>query len=305
MSERIPIVSREQWLELRRRDITASDVAAICGLSPYKSPLRVFAEKCGEVSDTADTPSMRRGRWLESSVLFAFGEENPDWVIKQPKVYVRDAEARIGATPDAIALTPEGETVIQCKVVSKPIFEAGWQDGAPIGYQLQTLTEAMLWDAPRAVVAAMVIDSYTADLHLFPVERHAGAEARIREAVAKFWADASAGRAPNADYSRDGELLQQLYRPKEHVEPIDLSGSNRLPELLEERDRLSGDSKWAKIRIEEINAELTDTLRGAPVAICGEWKITNKLMHRKEFTVAANSFPVLRVTRAKERKAAA
>lgn len=300
-SERIPITSRAQWLDLRRADITASDVAAVCGLSPYKSALRVWAEKIGEVAEPNETAAMRRGRWLEISVIAALAEERPDWSIRQPHVYIRDPEERIGATVDAIANSQDGETIVQCKVVSRPVFDAGWQDGPPIAYQLQTLTETMLWDAPRAVVAALVIDTYSAELEIFPVNRHAGAEAKIRETVAGFWADVAAGRQPAADYSRDSELLQVLYRPRKEIEPIDLTGDNLLPELLAERERLMTTSKGAETRLEEIKAELVDKLKGAPVGLCDGWKISHTVTHRKEFVMAAKSFPVLKVTRPKER----
>jgi putative phage-type endonuclease len=301
--ERIPITSRAQWFELRRQDITASDVAAICGLSPYKSALRVWAEKCGEVAETAETAAMRRGRWLEISVIAALAEERPDWSIRQPHVYIRDPEERIGATVDAIANSQDGETIVQCKVVSRPVFEAGWQDGPPIAYQLQTLTEAMLWDAPRACLAALVIDTYSAELEIFPVERHAGAEAKIRETVAGFWADVAAGRQPAADYSRDSELLQVLYRPKEGVEPIDLSRDNRMVALLAERDDHMSDKRAAEDNLDAINGEIIHKLNGSPVAICNGWKVANSITHRKETVLKATSYPVLRVTRIKEKAA--
>jgi putative phage-type endonuclease len=301
--ERIPLPPRSEWLELRRRDITASDVAAICGLSPYKTALRVWAEKCGEVAEAEDNPSMKRGRWLEAAVFSALAEEKTEWVVKRPGIYVRDTEARIGATPDAIALTSEGDAVVQMKIVAKPVFDA-WQGEPPIGYVLQTLTEAMLMDTQQAYLAAMVIDVFTADLHIFPVNRHPGAEAKIRETVARFWSDVEAGRMPAADYARDSDLLQELYPPREHVEPLDFSGDNRLPEILAERERLMADEKSVKARLDEIKAELVDKLHGAPAAICGEWKITQSITHRKEQIIKATSFPVLRISRVKQRKAA-
>lgn len=302
MIERIPLPSKAEWLELRRRDVTASDVAAVCGLSPYKTPLRLWAEKCGEVAETEDTPAMRRGRWLEAAVFSALAEEKPEWIVKRPGIYVRDTEARLGATPDAFALTPEGDGVVQMKVVAKPVFDT-WQGEPPIGYVLQTLTEAMLLSTPNAHLAVMVVDTFACDLHIFPVQRHRGAETRIRKTVARFWADVAEGRAPAADYSRDGELLQELYPPREHIEPIDLTGDNLLPDLLAERERLAAQEKAAKSRLEEIKGEIVEKLKGAPAAVCDGWKITHSIAHRKETVLKATSFPVIRVTRPKEKAA--
>lgn len=190
--------------------------------------------------------------------------------------------------------------LIEAKVVSRPIFEAGWQNGPPLAIQLQVLTQLMLWDLPRAVVAALVVDTYGAELKTYWIERHAGGEAKIRETVARFWADVAAGRQPAADYARDSDLLQVLYPPRREIEAIDLTGDNLLPDLLAERERLSAQERAAKGRLEEIKGELVEKLKGAPAAVCDGWRITHSVTHRKETVLKATSFPVIRVSRPKE-----
>jgi len=44
--------NREQWLELRKNKVSSSNIAAIAGLSKYKSPLEVWANWTGKVPDT-------------------------------------------------------------------------------------------------------------------------------------------------------------------------------------------------------------------------------------------------------------
>jgi predicted phage-related endonuclease len=110
MIERHHIRSREQWLALRRRDVTASDVGVVCGAHKFKTPLRLYEEKVGSIPEDVETPVMIRGRWMEPAVLKAVQERHPDWLITQPGVYLRDPDIRIGATPDAVAIIPdEGE----------------------------------------------------------------------------------------------------------------------------------------------------------------------------------------------------
>ena len=60
-------VGRQQWLELRMRDITASDVGAVCGVSPYRnnSAAKVWALKKGLIPPDEETSRMRAGRWFE------------------------------------------------------------------------------------------------------------------------------------------------------------------------------------------------------------------------------------------------
>src|SRR5262245_18769817 len=40
--ERIPITSREQWLELRKPDVTASVVGALFAAHPYMTALKLY-----------------------------------------------------------------------------------------------------------------------------------------------------------------------------------------------------------------------------------------------------------------------
>lgn len=294
-TERIPIVDRASWLEMRKQDVTASDIAAIAGLSPYKTALQVWAEKTGRSEGPQENEAMRRGRWLENAVIIALQETKPRWQIWRPNVYLRDKALRLGATPDAVAETSEGEIIIQCKVVARPVFDA-W-DGPPIAYQLQTLTEAMLWGAKFACIAALVVDTFTAELVIFQVERHPAAEEKIRKAVAQFWADIADGKQPYADYGRDGELLLKLYKPKEGIEPLDLSADNLLPEILEERRGLMDTVKRCEERLAAIKAEVIHKLNGATIAVLPGWSISHKIQHRKEVIIPAKSFPVLRITK--------
>lgn len=299
--DRIPITSRAQWLDLRRQDVTASDIGALVGASPYKSRLNLWMEKTGIAVDAHESDLMRRGRWLEPAVLAAVIDQHPDWEVEPLKIYLRDTELRIGATPDAKAIIPEaGEAIIQCKVISKPVFDDKWRDGPPLYYILQTLTEAMLYGTDTAWLAVLVIDTFTADLQMFPVFSHPEAEARIRDEVGKFWQAIKSGGMPIPDYSLDGEILKMIYPPVKGAEPIDLRGDNMLPELLASRAGLKAAAKEGEELINKIDAEIIHKLAGAPAAICDGWKITNSVTHRRETVIPAKSFPVLRVTKLKE-----
>jgi putative phage-type endonuclease len=302
--ERHAITDRAQWLELRRQDITASDIAVVCGVSPYKTIFQLWADKTSAVTiEKADNGAMLRGRIYEPAV-FKAALMFTDWLSVTPfddRLYLRDPVLRIGATPDAIGTDRDGEFIVQAKTVGRSIFEA-W-DGPPLAYQLQTLCEAMLYGASRAYLAVLVTDPFNPEFHAYEVPRHKDAEQRIRDAVAAFWNAIEAGELPAIDYSRDAELLKQMFKPREGVEPIDLSSDNMLPELLERREVLKAEVKTATARLDEIDAELRHKLDGAPAAIVPGWKITNKMQHRKEVLLPASDFAVLRVIKTKEQTA--
>jgi putative phage-type endonuclease len=295
--ERHPVTDRATWLAMRAQDITASDIAAAVGLDPHKTALKLYGEKTGLLLPDGDNAMMRRGRWLESAVLAALQEQHPDWAIRQPKVYIRDTDLRLGATPDAIAQVEVngGIVNVQCKVVSRPVYERDWADGVPMHYQLQTLTEGMLLDVERSMVAALVIDTYSAELYLHDVPRHAAAEDRIRQIATEFWANVAAGKAPAPDYKRDAETIAALY-PKSEDVALDLTGDNELAVLLPERAVLKEMLKVDTDRLMAIDAEIKAKLGNAERATLPGWRLSWKLQHRKEQIMPASSFRVLRVT---------
>ena len=42
-------LSREEWLKIRRKGIGGSDIAGICGLSNYNSPLSIYLDKTNQM----------------------------------------------------------------------------------------------------------------------------------------------------------------------------------------------------------------------------------------------------------------
>ena len=270
MVQRHPVKDRESWLAMRAKDLTASDVASIAGVG-YRSALAVWAEKKGHIPSNGDSPILRRGRWFEPAIWAAIADERPEWQLRAAKVYLRAPALRFGATPDALAIDParKGLILIQGKVVAKPVFVADWLGGdregssptVPLGYQLQTLSETMLAEAAFAgeevhpVVAALVVDSFTAELHLIPVARHAEAEQKILATVRKFWADFDAGLQPAVDPDRDHDVVKKLF-PGENGATVDLSADNMLTSLLDERKNLGEIVAASEKRRKAINTEI-------------------------------------------------
>lgn len=297
----VPVGTRDEWLERRRQDITASDVAAVFGLHPYKTPLQLWADKTGVGVDVVENAAMRRGRWLEDAVIAACRDHHPDWDIVKPGTYVRAPAYRLGCTPDAIA---NGNIVVQCKTVADRTFKS-WDDGAPTHYQLQALTEALLLGAERAVLAVLVTSAYGAEYKEYDIARHPAAEAKILEAVPAFWRQIETGEQPKAEYGADADLLAKLHAPDAALPPLDLTGDNYAGALLEERDRLTRERGVIETRLDEIKGELLEKLGGHTMATLPGWKITNKLQTRKETVIKASTFPVLRISRIAEQEQAA
>jgi predicted phage-related endonuclease len=297
--EKHRIVDRGQWLAMRLADLTASDVAAAVGRSPWKTQLALYAEKTGLIDMPPAGPMARRGLWLEPAVIAAVQSEHPEWEVIRHNQYFRDPELRLGATPDAELEIGPDVANLQLKVVAKPEHDKHWVEGPPLHYQLQALTEGLLTEADYSIIAALVISTYGADLFTYRVDRHPAAEQRIRDIATGFWTNVAAGVRPAASAASDVDILQQIY-PESVAEPVlDLSGDNRLPLLLAARTDLKAQVKQAKDALETLDTEIKDRLGDAEKAELNGWKISWKTIHTAERLIPAGSFRRLTVTQLK------
>jgi predicted phage-related endonuclease len=299
--ERRPITDRAEWLQWRLQDCTASDVSALFGAHPYgRTRLSLWAEKAGlTVEGMADGPMLRVGRWGEAAVLEMLADERPGWIVSRPRVYLRDPSIRLGATPDAEALDPErdGLGIVQCKMLTEGVFEREWPDGPPLGHQLQTLTEMLLARAAWGAIAALVTERYAWRPVIFELSRHEGAEARIRAAVNRFWADFEAGLMPVLDPERDSETIERIYPKAEVKTPaLDLSGDNDLPGMLATRGTLTKLIKDAVKQIDNVETRVKARMGLHERAIAPGWRISWKNEPRKGHTVAPSNPRVLRIS---------
>jgi predicted phage-related endonuclease len=295
-NERIPIESKGSWLDMRRRDVTASQIAALWGHHPYLTALELYRQKRGEDGNQGDNPSMRRGRWLEPAILEAVKDDNPEWapLIHKATDYWRLPEQRLGSTPDAFIGTPGDPTtgVLELKSMLPEKF-ATYGETAPLHHSLQVAVQMMTTGASWGTIAIMVM-TRNLDLRLFAVPRIAAVEAKITADVAAFWDRVDRGDPPPPVLPQDYETLIRMF-PRDNGSSLDLNGDNELPGLLAERASL----KVATKRLAEIDTAIKAKIGEAATAFCSDWRISYRAYEKAEYTVPAKVVRSLRITRAK------
>lgn len=300
----IQIEDRESWLKLRRADVTASVAGCLLGVHDYTTPLALWVEKAGAASALlGETAAQRRGRLLEPVALQLLAEERPSWSVFRCATYYRDPARRIGATPDAMAIDPTrpGFGIVQIKTAEPSIFRRKWRndDGdvePPLWIAVQAIVEAELTGASWAAVVPVRV-GFGVELDVIDIPLHAGVMDRVRTKVAEFWTLVEAGRRPDPDYARDGELLAALYNQDDGT-TIDLTGNNSIIGLADEDATLADEIKLRKDRREAIKAEVLATLGEHAIAtVDGRVVATAKTVHRKEYLAKATSYRDVRLRR--------
>ena len=307
--EHIPITSREEWLELRKRDVTASTIGALFGVHAWQTIAGLHAEKCGMEMPSPDPASsvIRRGNALESVVAAEVAKQRPEWRIRKNDLYLREPHARLGATPDfCIDGDPRGLGVLQTKTIGSYGFKKYWvgdygeEPTAPMWIILQNITEVMLADAAFGAIGVLVIGDFAFDCHVIEVPRHRPTEHKIRVAVNSFWQALEAGHVPTIDYARDGDLLKLMYPREVEGKVIDLRGDNRIVELCEIRARNAAMIAIAEKAKKAAETEMREKLGDAEIAVVQGWKVSLKTTHRPEVVQKAVDYRVLRTSRIEE-----
>jgi predicted phage-related endonuclease len=305
--ERIPIMDREQWLKLRKQDVTASVAGALFGVHPWQTIAGLHAEKCGLELPGPDPESavIRRGNALEPIVAEEVAKLRPEWRLIKNTEYLRDQHARIGATPDFwIENDSRGLGMLQTKTVAGFKFKREWKnaDGdddvaPPLWIVLQNAVEMMLADAAFGAIGVLVIGDFTFDTHIIEVPRHKQTEHKIRVAVHAFWQALDAGQVPILDYERDGDLVKLMYPAAVPGKVIDLRGDNRIIELLETRELNAGFEKEAKMRRIAAETEIREKIGDAELAIVPGWRVSLKTQTIAAHPVKESKFRTLRCSR--------
>jgi len=134
-------MSRIDWLKSRQRGIGGSDVAAVLGLSKYKTPLDVYNEKIAdEPVDNPITPRMEAGTRLEDTVAKWWADENQFQIQKDNKIRIHDQLPFLLANIDRLILSSgngRNTGVLEVKCTNQWAFKTWEDDGLPLDFYSQ------------------------------------------------------------------------------------------------------------------------------------------------------------------------
>jgi putative phage-type endonuclease len=279
-----PVRDEAHWHELRAANIGGSDVAALLGISPYKSKWQLWMEKTGklEVADLSTNSAVQAGTFLESGIAnWASHRWNMD-LSKVTDYYTAEDVAGMGASLDYITQTNKPAEI------KWSARGHGWQyDGdkiteAPEYYLIQVQHQIACLnangiDADSGWLIALIDNEPRRML----VPRHDGVVAAIREAITGFWVSVIASQEPDPDFSLDGDSISRMFGtlPMAEVE-LDSDAAPLFAKYLD----ATATEKLAKESKEALKAELlylgAEKLKGSnqstdkAIVRCGDHKIS-------------------------------
>ncbi len=222
--------ARDAWLEARRSGIGASDAAIILGVSKWKSPLQLFAEKTGLADVTEDEKDwLRWGHRLEPVIADAYEEETGrttydpgDFEIQKsadaPWMIATLDRLVTGWSTDRHVPPVEAPGVLELKTTSAWRRE-DWKDEPPLAYQIQLQHQLAvtghLWGSIAVLIGGQTFQWTDIRRNDLFIEQMMAAEER-------FWKRVQRREPPEPDSSvSTTKILHALY-PKEENDAIDL-----------------------------------------------------------------------------------
>ena len=281
----------------RTKSIGGSDVAAILGISPWRTRLDVWREKALGDLDAKTSPAMEAGLRMEPAIIHALNA----------KMQAEDKDARIAralpvvrghrhASPDAVAERRGWLTLVEIKTTSST---DGWgpdgSDEIPDHYLVQVqhyldvleledaIVPVLFWPSDMRSIAGLTTHEVVeaVGLKTYRLTWSRVIAEQIREACAKFWREHVEPKNPPAAVS-----LEDAKRCAFAVNGKAISVTEQIAKLIERRDDLRQDIATMDSHVEAIEFELRELMGDAEVALGSGGKpvVSCKVIERAGYT---------------------
>ncbi|ERM18974.1 YqaJ viral recombinase family protein [Brevibacillus laterosporus] len=196
----------EEWLEYRRLGIGGSDVAAICQMSRYRSPMAVYLEKLGQAPPVEDNPKMKAGRMLEPLIAEWFAEDTGYKVWRQNAIFQHPEHDFMLANIDR--WLPGQNAGLECKNTAEYCRNDWAGTQAPTEYILQCNHYMAVTGADRWFIAVLIGGW---DFQWRVIERDDELIKNLITVEREFWNNHIKAKVPPAFSQQDTEYLSDQY----------------------------------------------------------------------------------------------
>jgi putative phage-type endonuclease len=287
--EQVQSQDRAAFLAERQQGIGGSDAPVILGLSTWRTPLQLWAQKTGRAQETDDNPTLRRGRKLEAVVVSEYEEETGRETIAVPEMLRHPDLPWMIVHLDRKVKAADRHGLGALEAKSANIYRIReWDDEAPLAAQVQLMhgmaVAGLDWGSVAGLLGGLEFKYQDIDANPEFIGNLIAREAA-------FWT-LVLDDTPPEPVAADASMLSKLFQAIEG-ESVDL------PDEAIARDRQRLEASAEIKRLEELkddaDAKLKFALGTAEVGLLpGGGKYTFKSTTRKSYTVAETTFRTLR-----------
>lgn len=289
--------ARGRWLKARQGGIGGSDAPAVMGVSPWRSPYALWAQKTGIEPDALDNEVLRWGRILEGPIaddysrltgraLKNLGEHEIQRHAKLPHMI---------CTLDRVIepIDDRGPGSLSIKYVG-PMKAGDWREDAPVDYQVQLQHELAVMGFKWGSFAVLV---WGRGVQWLDMERNDAFVEVLEQEESEFWGKVESGNPPPIDGAEStGEAIKRLY-PKDDGRLVELPPECRT--WWSHAEECKAEIKRFRYLQEENENRIKAALGTASEGFTGEKRWTYRAQSRKGYAVEATEYRVLRESKTK------
>lgn len=301
LSEAItPEVGSPEWVKARRRGIGASELAAACGASKWKSRFRLWEEKTGRAPAVAENSAMKWGSRHEHWLIEDYCDRNACEIRgTQVTLKVDAGPPEIWATLDALIRLPTGEQApLECKCTTSRNGDLGDEetDQLPLSWIAQAQAQMHAAGAEHCYFAVLVDGNQERE---FCVEYDAALLEKLIAKAREFWGYVERDETPPADWADVDEKLARHKWLKDYGVPVDLRNTPAETAWLR-YEGLGREIRELENDRESIKAEVIAAMGDHNLALLGDGReLVIQEITRKGYTVEEKTFFQLRARKAK------
>lgn len=167
----------------RTKYIGGSDIAAVCGISKYRTPYQVWLEKVGRGEEIQDNRYMYWGRKLEQTVINEFCKRTGLTVSRQQDFVTNEKHPFLGSTIDGFIESENA--IVEAKTSSRGDgFGEDGSDDMPIDYILQCAHNCNNINASKVYVPVLIGGN---DFRILIYTRNGTLQNKIEFKAVDFW----------------------------------------------------------------------------------------------------------------------
>lgn len=190
----VTVEDRDGWLKARKGGIGGSDVAAVLGLSPYKSALELYADKLSVLpASSEEAEYLQWGRLFEPVILAEYARRTGRAVFAGGEILRSRAHPFLLVTLDGVQIDDRhawgaGPGTVEVKTALQLTTTPGdrsYEKEIPVAVQLQKQHELLVTGANWGTVVWLPFPERRLQWRDCPI--HQGSRDAIIEACAEFW----------------------------------------------------------------------------------------------------------------------
>ena len=247
-----------EWHKIRQQGLGASDVAAILGMSKWKTPYQIWMQKTGQEGQQEQTQVQLRGLLLEDGIMRWYEIEQETSVNRPQAIYRSKQYPFMQYTPDGIC--EKDNLIINVQVKSTRIRE-GWgdfSDEVPDEVNIQSQYEMMISGIEVTHIPVLLP---SLEFKLYCIEADKEIQGYIKESCEEFWMNnVQKGIEPELITNEDAKSRYPFSKASIiHGSQVVIEDCQKLKTLKEEIKTLEKEKEEAEARIKSFMGE-NDTL---------------------------------------------